>query len=298
MASLVSNLLLLLLFTFSFSNFSAESRKELKDKEVIQLRHSVQSNVVDPSRVLQLSWRPRVFQYSGFLSDEECNHLISLGINDDRANVGTNRQLASSETLLNTNDTVLAMIEERISAWTFLPKENGSPISVRRYELEEAKQNLDYFGNKSMSAISEPLLATLILYLSNVTRGGEILFPHAEPKSETWSDCAKTSNFQKPVKGNAVLFFTTHLNGSPDGSSSHTRCPILEGEMWHAIKFFYPRAVARELISFDSGRNDECSDEDASCAHWAAIGECQRNPVFMIGSTDYYGTCRKSCNAC
>ncbi|XP_039050489.1 probable prolyl 4-hydroxylase 12 isoform X2 [Hibiscus syriacus] len=249
----------------------------------------------------------RAFQYGGFLSNEECDHLISLGhgvkenflgINNDRANVGTKRQLASSKTLLNTDDTVLAKIEERLSAWTFLPKENGSPLYVRRYELEGAEQNLDYFGNKTRQAMSEPLLATVILYLSNVTRGGEILFPDAEPKSKTWSDCTKTSNFQKPVKGNAVLFFTTHLNGSPDGSSSHARCPVLEGEMWCATKFFYPRAVSRETISSGFGRNDECSDEDASCPHWASIGECQRNPVFMVGSPDYYGTCRKSCNAC
>ncbi|TYG54743.1 hypothetical protein ES288_D09G215400v1 [Gossypium darwinii] len=285
MASLVS--IFLLLFTCSFSNFSAESRKELKDKEDIHLRHLVQSNVIDPSRVMQLSWRPRVFQYSGFLMDEECDLLISL----------TRRQLASSETLLNTNDTVLAMIEERISAWTFLPKENSKPLYVQHYGLEETEQNLDYFGNKSTWALSEPLMATVILYLSNVTKGGEILFPDSESKSETWSDCTKTSNIQKPVKGNAVLFFTTHLNGSPDSSSSHARCPVLEGEMWFATKFFYLRAVTGETISFDSSRN-ECSDEDPSCPEWAAVGECQRNPVFMVGSPDYYGTCRKSCNAC
>nr|KJB37308.1 hypothetical protein B456_006G199000 [Gossypium raimondii] len=178
MASLVS--IFLLLFTCSFSNFSAESRKELKDKEDIHLRHLVQSNVIDPSRVMQLSWRPRVFQYSGFLMDEECDLLISLGhgakegilgINDDRAIVETRRQLASSETLLNTNDTVLAMIEERISAWTFLPKENSKPLYVQHYGLEETEQNLDYFGNKSTWALSEPLMATVILYLSNVTKG-------------------------------------------------------------------------------------------------------------------------------
>ncbi|KAA3454897.1 putative prolyl 4-hydroxylase 12 isoform X1 [Gossypium australe] len=304
MASLVS--IFLLLFTCSFSNFSAESRKELKDKEDIHLRHLVQSNVIDPSRVMQLSWRPRVFQYSGFLTDEECDLLISLGhgakegilgINDDRAIVETRRQLASSETLLNTNDTVLAMIEERISAWTFLPKENSKPLYVQHYGLEETEQNLDYFGNKSTWALSEPLMATVILYLSNVTKGGEILFPDSESMSETWSDCTKTSNIQKPVKGNAVLFFTTHLNGSPDSSSSHARCPVLEGEMWCAMKFFYLRAVTGEMISFDSSRN-ECSDEDPSCPEWAAVGECQRNPVFMVGSPDYYGTCRKSCNAC
>lgn len=118
-----------------------------------------------------------------------------------------------------------------------------------------------------------------------------------QPKSKTWSDCTKISNILKPVKGNAILFFTTHLNASPDGSSSHARCPVLEGEMWCATKFLYLRAVTGEKISLNSGE-DECSDEDASCPKWAALGECQRNPVFMVGSPDYYGTCRKSCNAC
>lgn len=45
--------------------------------------------------------------------------------------------------------------------------------------------------------------------------------------------------------------------------------------------------------------DSDCSDEDDdSCPKWAAMGECARNPVFMVGSPDYYGTCRKSCNAC
>ncbi|KAG8091591.1 hypothetical protein GUJ93_ZPchr0012g20806 [Zizania palustris] len=32
----------------------------------------------DPSRVVQLSWRPRAFLHRGFLTDAECDHLISL----------------------------------------------------------------------------------------------------------------------------------------------------------------------------------------------------------------------------
>ncbi|KAG8088297.1 hypothetical protein GUJ93_ZPchr0010g7486 [Zizania palustris] len=32
----------------------------------------------DPSRVVQLSWRPRAFLHKGFLTDAECDHLISL----------------------------------------------------------------------------------------------------------------------------------------------------------------------------------------------------------------------------
>ncbi|KAG6494432.1 hypothetical protein ZIOFF_049457 [Zingiber officinale] len=32
----------------------------------------------DPSKVIQLSWQPRVFFYEKFLSDEDCDHLIAL----------------------------------------------------------------------------------------------------------------------------------------------------------------------------------------------------------------------------
>ncbi|RZR97596.1 hypothetical protein BHM03_00026824 [Ensete ventricosum] len=32
----------------------------------------------DPRRVIQISWRPRIFLYKGFLSDEECDHIVKL----------------------------------------------------------------------------------------------------------------------------------------------------------------------------------------------------------------------------
>uniref|UniRef100_J3M7P7 Prolyl 4-hydroxylase alpha subunit domain-containing protein n=1 Tax=Oryza brachyantha TaxID=4533 RepID=J3M7P7_ORYBR len=34
--------------------------------------------VYDPARVTQLSWCPRAFLYSGFLSHAECDHLVNL----------------------------------------------------------------------------------------------------------------------------------------------------------------------------------------------------------------------------
>ena len=112
-----------------------------------------------------------------------------------------------------------------------------------------------------------------------------------------WSSCTKSSSILRPTKGNAILFFTLHPNATPDKSSSHARCPVLEGEMWYATKLFHIRSISGEKISLEVD-GTECTDEDENCPRWAAIGECQRNPVFMIGSPDYYGTCRKSCNAC
>ncbi|GAV79306.1 ShK domain-containing protein [Cephalotus follicularis] len=310
--------ILFLAFASSFSNrMTASSRKELRGKEkvqlgtVLQLGHSIRSNIIDPSRVVQLSWQPRVFLYNGFLTDEECDHLISLAdrekknlleINGNSGRSIANNLLGKSETKLKAEDVMVPRIEERLSAWTFLPKENSRPLQVTHFGLGEAEKNADYFGNQSKFGVSEPLMATVILYLSNVTRGGEILFRDLEGKSKIPSDCTKTTNVLRLVKGNAVLFFNVHPNASPDKSSSHFRCPFLEGEMWYAIKFFHLRSVIKEKVPFGSDGSEsddsECADEDESCPQWAALGECQRNPVFMIGSPDYYGACRKSCNAC
>jgi prolyl 4-hydroxylase len=52
------------------------------------------------------------------------------------------------------------------------------------FGLEEVEQNYDYFGNKSTLELTKPLMAIVVLYLSNVTRGGEILFPESEVREK------------------------------------------------------------------------------------------------------------------
>ncbi|MCH84619.1 prolyl 4-hydroxylase subunit alpha-2-like, partial [Trifolium medium] len=194
-------------------------------------------------------------------------------------------------------DDIVKRIEERISVWTFLPKENSKPLQVMSYGLGKDKRNFNFFTNKPKLELTGPLMATVILYLSSDTQGGQIVFPESVTKSSSWSNCRNSSDILQPVKGNAILFFSRNLNTSPDKSSFHTRCPVLKGEIWSAVKFFYARPISGGKVSTTSDV-EECTDEDDSCAAWAAIGECQRNPVYMIGSPDYYGTCRKSCNAC
>lgn len=205
--------------------------------------------------------------------------------------------------------------------------ENGGPIKVRSYTSEKSSGNkLDYFGEESSTVSLEPLLATVVLYVSNTTQGGELLFPNSEVSNnltykrstffgrhnksvccihffvsivslqvkfkKSWSECSDTGNILRPVKGNAVLFFTRLLNASLDRTSTHFRCPVLKGELLVATKLIYAKKQAR---NYESG---ECSDEDDNCGRWAELGECKKNPVYMIGSPDYFGTCRKSCNAC
>ncbi|XP_043713198.1 probable prolyl 4-hydroxylase 6 isoform X1 [Telopea speciosissima] len=318
MGSLLSISLLLASLCASLWSCQAGSyRKELRTKEVgqdaiIQLGRSMQFTRIDPSRVIQLSWRPRVFLYRDFLFDEECDHLIylaneklerSLASDSDSREAVTSSLNSSSgmATDISRDDTV-ARIEDRISTWSFLPKENGKPLKVLHYGIEETKQADDHNDDKSRLAVDEPVMATVVLYLSNVNQGGETTFPKSKFKSSylrdsTWTDCAKTSFSVKPLKGNALLIFNLNPNTTPDVSSSYARCPVLEGEQWIATKSFHLRATQKNKSSSESDSTD-CTDEEENCSQWAAIGECQRNPVYMIGSPDYYGSCRKSCKAC
>lgn len=64
------------------------------------------------------------------------------------------------------------------------PSENGKALQVWRYENEDSQKDLNYFGNSSLLQQSKPLIATVILYLSNVAHGGQILFPDSEVRGK------------------------------------------------------------------------------------------------------------------
>ncbi|XP_023748069.1 probable prolyl 4-hydroxylase 12 [Lactuca sativa] len=319
------SVLLVLVLICCFSRCFTESRKDLRTKEnVIQLGRAVpHPNTIDPSQVTELSWRPRVFLYKGFLSYDECDHLISLGNDKKEKSSGNNSskvvgQTTNLDVSLEIEDEITERIEERVSAWTFLPKGNGKPIHVVHIGDEESssskgKQKYMRSNTNTNTNTGEILQATVVMYLSNVSQGGHIVFPQAEwkVKSKIWwgdgdGDCMKRSEISKPVKGNAILFFSLHPNTSLDPSSSHVaRCPIInKGDMWWATKSFVVKANSNsnskgKVKDKDKDEDDlSCTDEDESCPQWASFGECERNPIYMVGTPDYYGTCRKSCNVC
>lgn len=53
-----------------------------------------------------------------------------------------------------------------------------------RYGLESADQKFEYFGNVTRPGGSDHWMAVVILYLANVTTGGEILFPDSEVRQK------------------------------------------------------------------------------------------------------------------
>ncbi|KAG2554503.1 hypothetical protein PVAP13_9KG604501 [Panicum virgatum] len=146
----------------------------------------------DPTRVAHVSWHPRAFLHEGFLSDAECDHLVALAKerrleksmvvdHESGKSVESEARTSSGVFLTKTQDEVVARIEERIAAWTFLPPENGESIQVLRYKNgEKYEPHFDYFNDKQNQLIGGQRIATVLMYLSNVKMGGETIFPISE----------------------------------------------------------------------------------------------------------------------
>lgn len=102
-----------------------------------------------------------------------------------------------------------------------------------------------------------------------------------------------TSSSVRPRKGDALLFFNLNPDGTTDSVSLHGGCPVIKGEKWSATKWI-------RVASFDKVHHPQgnCTDENESCAKWAALGECIKNPEYMVGTTALPGYCRRSCNVC
>lgn len=98
----------------------------------------------------------------------------------------------------------------------------------------------------------------------------------------------------KAKKGDALLFFSLHLDASTDTKSLHGSCPVIEGEKWSATKWIHVRSFEKPTRA----SSERCVDENENCPAWAKRGECKKNPTYMVGSEGALGYCRKSCKAC
>ncbi|THG11589.1 hypothetical protein TEA_026613 [Camellia sinensis var. sinensis] len=268
---------------------------------------SSSSSIINPSKAKQVSWKPRAFVYEGFLTDEECNHLISIAKTElKRSSVADN---VSGKSKLSQVRTSSGMFISKAKAESQPAKaariwhcailgENGEAIQVLRYEHgQKYDPHYDYFLDKVNVARGGHRIATVLMYLSDVAKGGETVFPsaeeaphHSSTSDDDLSECAKKGIAVKPRKGDALLFFSFHPTAIPDPLSLHGGCPVIEGEKWSATKWIH-------VDSFDMvvRHGGNCTDGNENCERWAALGECTKNPEYMVGTPELPGYCRRSC---
>ncbi|KAE9453209.1 hypothetical protein C3L33_14897, partial [Rhododendron williamsianum] len=246
------------------------------------------SSIINPSKAKQVSSQPR----SAVADNESGKSKLS------------EVRTSSGMFIAKGKDPIVSGIEDKLAMWTFLPKENGEDIQVLHYEHgQKYDPHYDYFVDKDNIARGGHRTATVLMYLSDVAKGGETVFPSAEihlsrhkssPSDDDLSECAKKGIAVKPRKGDALLFFSLHPSAIPDPSSLHGGCPVIEGEKWSATKWIHVDSF--DKIVGSAGGN--CTDTNGNCERWAALGECTNNPEYMVGTTELPGNCRRSCKIC
>jgi prolyl 4-hydroxylase len=181
-------------------------------------------------------------------------------------------------------------------------------MQLLRYEFSQTyKPHFDYFHDdlNSQEESGGQRIATVLMYLSTPEEGGETVFPSAPVKvsGPGWSECARAGFAVRPRKGDALVFYSLHPDGSKDLASLHGSCPVIRGEKWsatkwiHVNKFVPPGEVARlrearKNLVGEGGGGNACADLSPNCEAWAVAGECAKNPNYMLVS------CPRSCGQC
>lgn len=183
---------------------------------------------------------PRIVLFGNLLAPEECDALIEMArpklqrstvVNAETGAYDVHEARTSRGTYFERGENELvARIERRIAELIERPVEHGEPIQILHYlPGAEYKPHYDYFdpklpGNERVLAMGGQRIATLVMYLNDVTAGGSTVFP------QVGLDVL-------PRKGNAVFFAYSSERGELDARTLHGGSPVTEGEKWIATKW-------------------------------------------------------------
>ncbi|KAK4563341.1 hypothetical protein RGQ29_005735 [Quercus rubra] len=200
-----------------------------------------------------LSWKPRALYFPNFATAEQCETIIKiakanlkpslLALRKGETAESTKGTRTSSGTFISSSEDktgVLALIEEKISRATMIPRNHGESFNVLRYELgQKYDSHYDAFNPSEYGPQQSQRVASFLLYLSNVEEGGETMFPFENNSNKgTGYDYKKCIGLKvKPRQGDGLLFYSVFPNGTIDGTSLHGSCPVIKGEKWVATKW-------------------------------------------------------------
>ncbi|MDB5907354.1 MAG: 2OG-Fe(II) oxygenase superfamily protein [Massilia sp.] len=193
--------------------------------------------------VLRLA-QPSVVLLDKVLSDAECDQLIAAAtprlkrstIVDPVTGKDSESATRSSEGMFFrlAENALVERLDLRLSALMQMPLEHGEGLQVLRYPVgAQSTPHYDFLmptsdANCASLSRSGQRVSTLIVYLNEVERGGETVFP------ECGMEVA-------PRRGSALYFEYCNADGQLDPLSLHAGAPVAAGEKWIVTKWMRQR---------------------------------------------------------
>ncbi|CAE7876368.1 P4H4 [Symbiodinium necroappetens] len=245
-----------------------------------------------------VSVQPVVFLVRGFLREEECQTIIAMGeanmsespivpMDTHHRDKATKEFRTSTQARLESSESpLLTELDHRISNLTRVPVHHNEEVQILRYRLGEFyaahTDNFDpqYYQN-SVDYIDKGhrnRLLTVFWYLTNVSQGGQTLFPraHALPQPEDMHSCEKGLKVQ-PEIGAVLLWYSLRPNGNSDPNSLHASCPVQEGMKWSANYWVWNKPRDVQVALPDADYDDEYGALDLIERHFGIVriqGQC------------------------
>lgn len=193
--------------------------------------------------VLMRLQRPVFALLGNVLDPAECDQLIELA--RPRLQASTVAAAGDGNAIVEhrTSDSMffrlgetplIAALDERISAIMNSPVDHGEGLQVIRYGTGgQVTPHFDFLipshgDNEQSLRRSGQRISTLIVYLNDVERGGETLFPEVG-----LTVCAQ--------RGQAIYFEYCNSANQLDPLSVHAGTPVLAGEKWALTKWMRQR---------------------------------------------------------
>ena len=212
----------------------------------------------------QISWSPRAQIYHNFITPEECAHLIDLARpymheanvvdKETGKSVVSGVRTSTGHFLSRGQDPIVQRVEERMAAFAMVPVDHGEAIQILRYsDGQKYDPHFDYFPTPTTSSdrasASPPCSST-----SRTSRRAGRRCSRRGPTSTAsaprrrWTprrrNCSARTSPEvrarklhvKPRRGDALLFWSTNLEGWEDETSLHGVSGD-SGEKWTATKW-------------------------------------------------------------
>ena len=214
-------------------------------------------------KVTTLSLRPLVLRAYNFLGSAECEHIINksepemlpsptVKMDQDVDLPDTTWRTSTQHFLHSEGDDIITAIDTRTAKMTRTRKSMQEPVQVLRYKPgEKYDQHTDYFDARYYQNDPKTLdlirngeknrLITVLWYMTNVTVGGETIFPKAfggkgQPLEDGTTNCDDRPDALKvkPVQGDVIIFYSLYADGYIDKHSLHAACPVGPNEIKYA----------------------------------------------------------------